>query len=68
MLGGDVVQHALVMRDEQNPEVRPNELVHAHRHRFQGVDVETGVRLVQDCDLGLEDGELQDLVLLLLPA
>ena len=42
--------------------------VDALGHDAQGVDVEAGVGLVQDGDLGLEQLELQDLVALLLAA
>ena len=43
-------------------------LLHAARHHLEGVDVETGVGLVEDRDVGLEDRHLEDLVALLLAA
>ena len=43
-------------------------LLHALGHDLQGVDVEAGVGLVEDGDLGLEDRHLEDLVALLLAA
>ena len=52
------------------PEVGPG-LAHgvdASGHGAQGVDVEAGVGLVEDGQLGLEHGHLEDLVALLLPA
>ena len=44
------------------------DLLDALGDRAQGVDVEAGVGLVEDGQLGLEDGHLQDLVALLLAA
>ena len=44
------------------------DLLDAPGHDLQGVDVEAGVGLVEDGQLGLEDGHLQDLVALLLAA
>ena len=62
----DVAQHPLVVRNQQHAELGADQLVDAGRDRLQGVDVQARVSLVQDRDLGLKDGQLQHLVLLLL--
>ena len=69
-VGLQVLEQALVVRDAQHAEVGPvgAHLLHALRHHLQRVDVETGVGLVEDGELGLEDRHLQDLVALLLAA
>src|SRR3546814_6472317 len=59
-VGLEVLEEALVVRDGDDAEVGPvaAHLLHAGRHDLQGVDVEAGVGLVEDRDLGLEDGHL----------
>src|SRR5436190_7597283 len=64
----DVSEDSRVVRDQQGPDTGLPDLVHASAHDPQRVDVETGVGLVQDGDLGLEQRHLQDLVAFLLPA
>ena len=56
------------MRHDQDPQARA---LQAHRsdtvgHDLEGVDVEAGVGLVENGELGIEHGHLQDLVALLL--
>src|SRR3954470_20243389 len=68
-VGLDVAQDAGVVRDEQNPDLAARaDPVDALGDDAQGVDVETGVGLVEDRHLGLEQLELYDLVALLLAA
>jgi hypothetical protein len=58
----------LVVGDQEDADVWAGELVHPRRNVLQGIDVQSRVSLVHDRELGLEDGHLQDLVALLLPA
>src|SRR5437879_2859891 len=67
----DVFQDPRVVGDEEHPHLPPRGLVHpvdAGRHYLDGVDVQPGVGLIHDGDLRLEDGHLEDLAPLLLPA
>ncbi len=56
------------MRDHQNPDFGAAHLLDSFGYVADGVDVETGVDLVEHGDLGLEDGHLEDLRPLLLTA
>src|SRR5450432_394574 len=68
-VGLDVAQDPGVVRDEENAAIGlRGEPVHALGDDPQCVDVETGVGLVEDRELGVEQFELQDLVPLLLAA
>src|SRR6185369_211687 len=67
-VGDDVVEEALVVRDQHHRPLRRAELVHAGSNDAQGVDVEAGVRLVQDGQGRIQDRHLEDLVALLLAA
>ena len=69
-VGLQVVEQALVVGDQHDAEGGPigAHLLHAAGDDLQGVDVEPGVGLVEDRQLGLEDRHLQDLVALLLAA
>src|SRR5947209_7141619 len=60
-VGGDVVQHALIVGDEQNAQVGSGQSVDALRNDAQGVDVEAGVGFVHQGDLWLKQGHLQNL-------
>jgi hypothetical protein len=53
LIGRDVVEEPLVVGDEEDAEVRVELGVDAFGDDTQGVDVETGVGLVQDGELGL---------------
>src|SRR4051794_10007050 len=68
-VGLDVAQDARVVRDEQEAEagVRLG-AIDALGDDLERVDVEAGVGLVEDRELGLEEFELKDLVALLLAA
>jgi hypothetical protein len=69
-VGGQLVQHPLVVGDDQHAQLGSG-LPHRMDppgHRAQGVDIEAGVGLVQHGQLGLEDGHLEDLVALPLAA
>ena len=67
-IGHDVVQQALVVRDDENRAIRAAHRVHAVRDDLQRVDVEPGVGLVEDRQRRLEHRHLKDLVALLLAA
>ena len=67
-VGLDVVEQALVVGDEQHAQVRAELRVDALGDDAQGVDVEARVGLVEDRELGLEDGHLEHLQALLLAA
>src|SRR5258708_30229400 len=67
-VGGDVVEDALVVSDQEHPEVWSAQPLHGVGDGTQGVDVEARVGLVEDRDLGMEDAHLQDLGPLLLAA
>ena len=67
-VGGDVVQQALVVRDQQDAEVRVEHRVDALGDDPQGVDVEARVGLVEDRHLRLEHRHLEHLEALLLAA
>src|SRR4051812_119257 len=62
----DVIQDPLVVRDQEHPQIRSRQRVHALGHDAERVDVQTRVGLVQNGDLGLQHGHLQDLRALLL--
>src|SRR5437867_2610568 len=67
-VGDDVVQEALVVRDDERGVVRPLELVHARGHDAQRVDVEAGIGFVEDGELRLQHGHLENLVSLFFAA
>ena len=64
----DVVQQPLVVRDHQNGALRAAHGVHALRDDAQRVDVQAGIGLVQNGQLRLQHGHLQNLVALLFAA
>src|SRR2546425_1927560 len=64
----DVVEQTLVVRDDEHRPLRASHRVDAVRHEPQGVDVESGVGLVEDAEFRLEDRHLEHLVLLFLAA
>ena len=64
----DQVEDPLIVGDDQDAHVGARELVDPLGDDPQGVDVEAGVRLVEDGHLGLQHRELEDLHPLLLPA
>ena len=68
VVGRDVVEQALVVRDEEHPEVGAELGVDALGDDAQGIDVEARVGLVEDGELGLQDGHLEHLEALLLAA
>src|SRR5215204_3137526 len=67
-VGLEVVEEPLVLGDRQHTQVGLllANLLHAAGHRLECIDVETRIGLVEDRQVRLEDGELQDLVALLL--
>ena len=58
---GDVVQHALVVRDEQDAQVRTGQSIDALGDNFEGVDIQAGVGLVHQSNFGLQQSHLQNL-------
>ena len=61
VIGLDVVQQPLVVRDQQRAHVRADQAVDALGDHPQRVDVQARVGLVQHGDLRFEHGHLQDL-------
>src|SRR5258708_2563727 len=57
-VGGDVVEDALVVGDQEHPEAWSAQSLDALGDGAQGIDVEPGVGLVQHRDLGMEDAHL----------
>ena len=67
-VGADVVQQALIVGDHQHRPVGRAHGVDPLGDDAQGVDVEAGVGLVQDAQLGFEYRHLENLVTFLLAA
>ena len=61
-----VTKQPLVVGDDHERAVRPPQPVHALRDHLEGVDVEAGVRLVQDSEAGLQYGHLEHFAALFL--
>ncbi len=68
VVGHDVVEQTLVVRDQDDRVVLRGELVDAAGDDPQRVDVEAGIGLVEDREPRLEQRHLQDFVALLLAA
>jgi hypothetical protein len=68
LIGLNVIEDALVVRDDQRAHVGTDQAVDAVGDDAQRVDVEARVGLVKDRNLGLEHCHLQDLEALLLAA
>src|SRR4051812_23231664 len=68
VVGPDVVEDALVVRDHEHAQLGAGQRVDALGDDLQRVDVEAGVGLVEYRELGLEHRHLQDLEALLLAA
>ena len=66
--GTDVVEHLLIVGNHYGAGVGLAELIESLGHDAEGVDVETGVGLVQDGELRLEHGHLEYLIALALSA
>src|SRR5919109_1723257 len=67
VVGGYVVEDALVVGDQQQPQVWTGQLIDPRGHGLQRVDVEPRVGLVEDGDGGLQHRQLERLHPLLLP-
>src|SRR5437868_3352554 len=65
-VGGDVVEHALIVGDEQNTEIRTGQRVDTLGDYFEGVDIEARVGFIHDGNFRLKQGHLQNLGTLLL--
>ena len=64
----EVVQQTLVMGDDQSRSFRRAQFVETFGHDAQGIHIQSGIRLVEDAQLGFEHGHLEYLITLLLPA
>jgi hypothetical protein len=64
----DVIEQTLVVGDQHHGALRVAQAVHAHRDDLERIDVEPGVRFIENRELRLEHEHLQDLVALLLAA
>ena len=67
-IGHDVVQQALIMRDDELRVVGALQFVHAVRDDFERVDVQAGIGFVEDGELRFEHGHLENFVALLFAA
>src|SRR5208282_2335734 len=67
-VGLEVLEDTLVVRDHEYPRVRAVELRDGLSDRANGVDVESGIRLVEDREQRMERGHLEDLDPLLFAA
>jgi len=61
-IGGDVVEQALIVSDQDHGAVRRSQRVHAARDDFQRVDIEAGIGFIEDGELGFEHGHLENFV------
>ena len=68
VVGNDVIQQPLVVRNHDDGAVLGAQRVYAVGHYLQGVDVQAGVGLIEDRQLGLEHRHLKNLVALFLAA
>ena len=64
----DVVQNALVVGDDNKRALAVAQGVHPVGDNLQGVDIQTGVGLIQNAQLGLQHRHLQNVVTLFLTA
>ena len=60
-VGDDVVEQALIMRDDELRGIRTMQLVHAAGNDLQCVNIQTGIGFVEDGQLGFEHRHLEDL-------
>src|SRR5438477_12056278 len=67
-IGNDVLKQALVMSDDQLGIVGPLELIDAYSDDAKSVDIEAGIRLIENGELRFQDGHLENFVLLFLAA
>ncbi len=68
VVGFDVVENALVVGDDEHAQVGADKAVDTLGHGAHRVDVQARVGFVENGELGLEHGELQDFQALLLAA
>src|SRR6266478_4722151 len=64
----DVIQQALIVRDQDDRSLRRAQRVYAVGDELQRIDVESGIRLVEDGKPRLEHEHLQDLVAVIFAA
>ena len=62
VIGDNVIEQALIMRDEKNAEIRAAERVDAVRDDFQRVDIEAAVGFVEHGVFRIEHCELKNFV------
>src|SRR5947208_9948272 len=65
-VGGNVVEHALIVDNEQNAEIRAGQSIDTLGDYFEGVDIKTGISFVHDGNFWLKQGHLQNFGTLLL--
>ena len=68
MIGNDVIEQALVMRDDKNPAIRAAHGINAVGDDLERVDIEAAVGFVEDRVFRFEHGQLQNFVPLLFAA
>src|SRR5947207_2171850 len=64
----EIAEQTLVMSDDQHRVLLATKRIHALGDDAQGIDVESGIGLVEDGQLRIEYGHLEDLVALFLAA
>ncbi len=56
----DVIEQALIMRDDEHRARGRAQRIDAFGDQFQRVDIQTGIGFIEDRELGLEQRHLQD--------
>ena len=64
----DVIQETLIVRNNDDCILGTLKLVDSSRHYAQGINIQTGIRFIQDCEPRLKDGHLQNLISFLFAA
>src|SRR5439155_15277986 len=60
VIGDDVVQETLIMRDQQYPKIRAAQRIHSMRHGLERVDVQPAIGFIQNGVFWFEHGQLQN--------
>jgi len=60
MIGLEIVEYLAVVRDDQNPHLRRFEFCNAFKYGLCRVDIQPRIRFVQNSELRLQHGELED--------
>ena len=66
VIGRDLIEQTLIVGDQQRGVIRCGQLVHTASHDAQGIDVQAGIRFIEDGHHGVQQGHLENLIALLL--